>query len=91
MVNEPPLSPAQVRAARAWLSWSQEDLSIRSGVSHTSIARFESERSVPYDGTLTNIRNALEAAGINFRFAGALGTGISGPAFRQPKPTKPSR
>jgi predicted transcriptional regulator len=88
MVNEPPLSPAQVRAARAWLSWSQEDLSARSGVSQTSIARFESERAVPYAETLTSIRNAFEAAGIDFRFDGTVGTGIFGPSARRFKPKK---
>jgi transcriptional regulator with XRE-family HTH domain len=88
MVNEPPLSPAQVRAARAWLSWSQEELAVRSGVSHTSIARFESERSVPYADTLTSIRSAFEAAGVYFQFQGSLGIGIFGPTVRRAKPKK---
>jgi len=89
MVNAPSVSPAQVRAARAWLFWSQGDLSIRSGVSQTSIARFELERSVPHTDTLTSIRNAFEAAGIDFRFQGTVGTGICGPSARHSKPKKP--
>jgi transcriptional regulator with XRE-family HTH domain len=88
MVNAPPpLFPAQVRAARAWLSWSQEDLAARSGVSQTSIARFESERSVPYAETLTSIRTAFEAAGIDF-LQGAAGTGICGPSVWRFQPKR---
>jgi transcriptional regulator with XRE-family HTH domain len=77
MVNDPPISPAQVRAARAWLRWSQEDLSARSGVSQRSIARYELERCVPYAATLTSIRNAFEAAGVCFQFQGMISKGIS--------------
>jgi transcriptional regulator with XRE-family HTH domain len=77
MVNAPPVSPAQVRAARAWLRWSQEYLSTRSGVSQRSIARYELERSVPYAATLASIRNAFEAAGVRFQFQGMISQGIS--------------
>jgi transcriptional regulator with XRE-family HTH domain len=77
MVNDPPISPAQVRAARAWLRWSQDDLSVRSGVSQRSIARYELERCVPYAATLTSIRNAFEAAGVFFQFQGMISKGIS--------------
>jgi len=77
MVNEPAVTPAQVRAARAWLSWSQDDLSAKSGISQRSIARYEQGRSVPYDDTLMKLKAAFEAAGIRFHFVGMLGTGIS--------------
>ncbi|WP_456654417.1 helix-turn-helix transcriptional regulator [Bradyrhizobium sp. JR3.5] len=43
------LSAAQIRAARAWLNWTQDELARRSGVSQKSIARYESELSVPYE------------------------------------------
>ena len=76
MVNEPVVTPAQVRAARAWLSWSREDLSAKSGVSQRSIARYEQGRSVPYDDTLAKLKATFEAAGINFHFVGMSGTGI---------------
>jgi transcriptional regulator with XRE-family HTH domain len=77
MVNDPPISPAQVRAARAWLRWSQDDLSARSGVSQRSIARYELERCVPYAATLASIRNAFEAAGVRFQFQGMISKGIA--------------
>lgn len=77
MVNGPDIAPAQLRAARAWLGWSQDELAIKSGVSKHSIARYERGRSVAYDNTLARLRGALEAAGIHFHFDGPM-KGISG-------------
>lgn len=77
MVNGPDIVPAQLRAARAWLGWSQDELAIKSGVSKHTIARYEQERSVAYDGTLAKLKSTLEAAGIRFHFDGAR-KGISG-------------
>jgi predicted transcriptional regulator len=77
MVNGPIISPAQVRAARAWLNWRQDDLSANSGVSQRSIARYELGRTVPYESTLENLRTAFEAAGIRFEFDGMSAKGIS--------------
>ncbi|MEH2480972.1 transcriptional regulator with XRE-family HTH domain [Nitrobacteraceae bacterium AZCC 2146] len=76
MVNSPDISPPQLRAARAWLGWSQDKLALRSGVSKHSIARYEQGRSIAYDGTLAKLKSALEAAGIRFHFDGAT-KGIS--------------
>lgn len=70
------LSPAQVRAARAWLNWTQDDLSAKSGVSQKSIARYELELSVPYAGTLAKLRQAFESEGISFQFDGMTPKGI---------------
>ncbi|RTM15393.1 MAG: XRE family transcriptional regulator [Bradyrhizobiaceae bacterium] len=70
------VTAAQVRAARGWLGWSQDDLASKSGVSQRSIARFELERSVPYVKTLARIRRAFEGAGICFQFDGLVAKGI---------------
>jgi len=77
MVNGPVITSAQLRAARAWLNWSQDDLSARSGISQRSIARYERGHSVPYADTLVSLRTAFEAAGIRFQFVGQFGKGIS--------------
>jgi transcriptional regulator with XRE-family HTH domain len=77
MINEPFVTPEQVRAARAWLNWSQDDLAARSGVSQRSIARYEQGRSVPYEDTLAKLKYAFEAAGIRFHFVGMSAAGIS--------------
>jgi transcriptional regulator with XRE-family HTH domain len=76
MLKGPVITPAQVRAARAWLNWSQDNLSERSGVSQRTIARYELEKSVPYETTLANLRAAFEAAGIRFQFNGMSAKGI---------------
>jgi len=60
------VTPAQCRAARALLNWSQADLVNHSGVSQTSIAVFERGLSKPYGRTRTALIATLEAAGIEF-------------------------
>jgi transcriptional regulator with XRE-family HTH domain len=59
-------TPAQCRAARALLSWSQAQLAEASRVATKTIADFEREDRVPYDRTLNDIREALEVAAIEF-------------------------
>jgi len=76
MANNYLVSPAQVRAARAWLNWTQDELSAKSGVSQKSIARYELELSAPYKHTLAKIRQAFELAGVGFEFDGTIPKGI---------------
>jgi transcriptional regulator with XRE-family HTH domain len=59
-------APAQCRAARALLGWSQAELAEASGVATKTIADFEREERVPYERTLNDIRDALEIAAIEF-------------------------
>lgn len=59
----------QVRAAKALLRWSGEELSGRSGVSLSSIRRVEAAKGVPEAQnlkTLLAIKAALEAGGVEF-------------------------
>jgi len=65
------MTPAQCRAARALLNWSQDELASVSLVAKTTIALFELRK--PYDRTLDDIRDALEAAGIEFTDGGEPG------------------
>lgn len=77
MVNAPPeISASQVRAARAWLGWSQEFLAKQAGVSKRAVVRAESGSSQPQKETAVRLRNALEAAGLKFRFSKMKGTGV---------------
>jgi ribosome-binding protein aMBF1 (putative translation factor) len=71
------VTPAQIRAARAWLGWSQDDLSARARISKRSIARYELGKSVPYPETLATLQRTFESAGIHFEFVGMVGKGIS--------------
>jgi DNA-binding XRE family transcriptional regulator len=79
MVNsaQPSISPAQVRAARAWLNWKQDYLAKKAGVSKTTLNRFEQGLSVPYFETSDGLRRTLEEAGIRFQFLKAVAIGIS--------------
>jgi predicted transcriptional regulator len=62
------LSIRQVKAARALLDWSQEDLAGHSGVSPPTIGRLEAEGGElgGRADTGEKIRRALEKAGIEF-------------------------
>lgn len=56
----------QIRAARAFLNWSQKDLAERSGVSDVSIINYENEKRVPHQSTIDKILQAFELAGVSF-------------------------
>ena len=58
--------PAQSRAARGLLDWSQEDLAKHAGLSLSTVRNYEKGRSDPYSRNLEAIRKAFEAAGIEF-------------------------
>jgi predicted transcriptional regulator len=62
------VSVRQIKAARALLGWSQDDLAARSGVSQPTIKRLEAEGGDlggrPETGD--KMRRALEKAGIEF-------------------------
>ena len=56
----------QCRAARALLNWSQGDLANNAGVGIVTVRQLEADVHVPRRATLTVIRGALEAAGVEF-------------------------
>ncbi len=60
------LTPAQLRAARALVSWTRDDLATQSGVFANTIRNFEHGTSDPKLSTLHKWRRALEAAGVMF-------------------------
>jgi predicted transcriptional regulator len=68
------VTPAQCRAARALLGMTQADLSERSGVAVTVIARFESDASTPRAASFRQLIAAFSKAGIVFLDA----DGVSG-------------
>lgn len=70
------ISPAQCRAARSLLSWRQDELEASSGVTKKTIADFERGARTPREATLTAIRLALEAAGIEFIDENGGGPGV---------------
>jgi transcriptional regulator with XRE-family HTH domain len=85
-VKTPSLTSAQIRAARALIRWSAEELAENCTVSVTTIRRAELTESVT---ALTRandrtIRRALEAAGVEFIDE----NGGGGPGVRLRKPSK---
>lgn len=70
------LNGSQMRAARAWLRMSQDDLAALAGVAKRTIVRFEQDLSVPYERTLRDIQRVLEDRGIEFQFEGQVGVGL---------------
>jgi transcriptional regulator with XRE-family HTH domain len=72
------LSPAQCRAARALLAWSQEDLVRQSSITKKTIADFERGATTPRRQTLTQILAAFEAAGIEFLDGNRPGVRLKG-------------
>ena len=71
-------SPAQCRAARALLRWTQKDLSIRAVVARRTIGDFESGARTLHVRTRFDITRALEDAGVIFDDKG--GVQLAGPA-----------
>lgn len=74
------LNGAQCRAARALIGWSQDQLVDASKVTKSTIANFETGKREPYARTLSDIRSALEAAGVEFlddgQASAAAGAGV---------------
>ncbi|KAA3451610.1 XRE family transcriptional regulator [Mesorhizobium sp. SARCC-RB16n] len=66
------LSPKLVRAARALLAWSQQDLAKQAGVATSTVADFERGQRNPVANNAQAIRTALEGAGIRFLPTGAV-------------------
>lgn len=67
------ITPAQCRAARAMLDWSQEDLSEKSGVGAKTIVDFEKGKRSPFARTIRDLQEALEAGGVEFTNGDAPG------------------
>jgi transcriptional regulator with XRE-family HTH domain len=60
------LTPAQLRAARGLVGWTQADLAEASGIHRNSIDSFEREASDPKRSTLLALESALKKAGVVF-------------------------
>lgn len=62
------ISTSQIRAARALLRWSAEELSVHAGVGVATIRRLELQDGVPSSNakTLQEIQKAFESAGVEF-------------------------
>jgi transcriptional regulator with XRE-family HTH domain len=82
------LTPAQCRAARGLLAWTQYELADRAGVGTVTIHQLEAGVSEPRRATLNVIRQAFEAAGVEFIAENGAGEGVR---FRKPQRTRPPK
>ena len=79
IVNMPkPLTSAQIRAARALVRWSAEDLALHSALGVTTIRRAELTENETSMTAANNhaVRRALEAAGVEFIDENGGGPGV---------------
>ncbi|MER8396029.1 helix-turn-helix transcriptional regulator [Mesorhizobium sp. M0220] len=70
------LTPAQCRAARGLVDWSQAQLADAAKVATKTLADFERGKRTPYDRTLEDVRAALEVAGVIFVDENGEGPGV---------------
>lgn len=73
------MTAGQIRAARALLNWSQNDLVERSGLSLTTIRRMEDAGIGPGKSSAENVgkvQGVLEGAGIIFIASNGEGAGV---------------
>jgi hypothetical protein len=73
-----PLTSAQIRAARALLRWTAEDLALTSALSVATIRRAEltHEKTLMTAANDLAVRRALEDAGVEFIDANGGGPGV---------------
>jgi transcriptional regulator with XRE-family HTH domain len=63
---QPPIVPAQIRAARALLDWSQDQLAKAAEIAVSSVRDVEGSRRPADAQTVTSIRHACENEGVVF-------------------------
>jgi transcriptional regulator with XRE-family HTH domain len=59
-------SPAQVRAGRALLDWSQQQLADLSGIGRRTVAAYENGGERVMASSIIGMKEALESAGVRF-------------------------
>ncbi len=72
------LVPAQVRAARALLNWSQDDLRTQADIALSSVRDFENEKRTSEGQVAAAMLRALQEAGVKF----VTGDDDAGPGVR---------
>ncbi|OCX83502.1 XRE family transcriptional regulator, partial [Acidithiobacillus thiooxidans] len=80
------LSPEQVKAARALLAWSQQELAAEARVATSTVADFERGVRTPMINNAQAIRESLEARGLEFIAGGVVEKAMLPPPPPVPHP-----
>ena len=80
------LSPEQVKAARALLAWSQQELATKARVATSTVADFERGVRTPVPNNAQAIRESLEAKGLQFIAGGVVEKAMLPPPPLSPHP-----
>lgn len=70
------VSPRQIRAGRALLGWTQQELADKALVAVNSVRAVERGLDYPKSETVSAIRSALASGGIVFLSEGVMGEGV---------------
>ena len=70
------ITPAQCRAARGLIGWSQQDLAREARIGIVTVHQLEAGASEPRRATQDVIRRAFEAAGVEFIDENGGGPGV---------------
>lgn len=78
------IHPGQLRAARALVGWTRDELAAAAGTTSRTLARLEAGETEARTSTARAIRTALESAGVIF-----IAENGGGPGVRLRKPDSP--
>jgi DNA-binding XRE family transcriptional regulator len=70
------VNAAQLRAARIWLSMSQDEVASESGLTRQTINRLERDTSSAQERTIRDVQKIFEDRGIQFLYLNGEGVGI---------------
>jgi DNA-binding XRE family transcriptional regulator len=70
------ITPAQIRAARGLLKWTQAMLAHKAALSTVTLNMIENETVAPRPATLDAIQRALEHGGVGFLEEDGQGVGV---------------
>lgn len=70
------IRPEQLRAARALIDWTRDDLAAASGVTIRTLARIETGQTEPRTTTMESLVRSLETAGVEFIAENGGGVGV---------------
>ena len=82
------VTPAQCRAARGLLDWSQQDLAGQAGIGIVTVRQVEAGSTKPRRATLIVLKQAFESAGVEFIDENGGGPGVRFRKRQRPKQPK---